>query len=314
MKKLRILLKHLVLGAAAFIGLIPFLLVFVTSIKPPRDAIAMPPRWIFIPTLVNYAALLGNTGFMKTIANSLIIATTATVFSTVIGILAGYAFTRFRFRGSGVISYFILFLRLVPPVAFIIPYFLIWKTLGLSDTYLSMILMYMSICLPLLVWMMRSFFMEVPVEIEEAALVDGCSRWRTLRMILIPAVLPGILRLLDPRVHFPLERVHARPHQHRQENPDPSHRNLQLYWLLLSRLGKAFQHRRGGDHPGDSFHRPRAEVHRSWTDDGCSEGLKTVYFPNAVLSFSASQDRAADAVATGSATASFHISTTRGPW
>jgi len=193
MKKLRILLKHLVLGAAAFIGLIPFLLVFVTSIKPPRDAIAMPPRWIFIPTLVNYAALLGNTGFMKTIANSLIIATTATVFSTVIGILAGYAFTRFRFRGSGVISYFILFLRLVPPVAFIIPYFIIWKTLGLSDTYLSMILMYMSICLPLLVWMMRSFFMEVPVEIEEAALVDGCSRWRTLRMILIPAVLPGIL-------------------------------------------------------------------------------------------------------------------------
>jgi multiple sugar transport system permease protein len=192
-RRIRIVAKHLVLGLAALIGLIPFLLVFITSVKPPRIAIAMPLQWIFTPTLVNYAALLQNGGFMRTILNSLIIAGSATIVSTAAGILAGYAFARFKFRGSGVISSFILFLRLVPPIAFIIPYFLIWKALGLSDTYLSMVLMYMSLCLPLLVWMMRSFFMEIPVEIEEAALVDGCSRWKTLRLILIPAVMPGIL-------------------------------------------------------------------------------------------------------------------------
>jgi multiple sugar transport system permease protein len=192
-KKIRGAAKHAVLGAAAFIGLIPFLLVFVTSIKPPRDAIAMPPRWIFPPTLVNYAVLLKNMGFVRTIVNSLVIAGSSTILSTGAGILAGYAFARFKFRGRGIISSLILFLRLVPPIVFIIPYFLIWKTLGLSDTYISMILMYMSLCLPLLVWMMRSFFIDIPVEIEEAALVDGCSRWKTLRLILIPAVLPGVL-------------------------------------------------------------------------------------------------------------------------
>ncbi len=192
-RKLRIGCKYVVLGLTATVGVIPFLMVLVTSIKPAKDAIGMPPKWFFTPTLVNYTTLLQNPGFVRTIMNSLVIAGAATIFSTIIGILAGYAFTRFKFRGSGLVSYFILFLRLVPPITFIIPYFLIWKTLGLSDTYLSMILMYMNLCLPLLVWMIRSFFMEIPVEIEEAALVDGCSRWRTLRMILIPAIMPGIL-------------------------------------------------------------------------------------------------------------------------
>jgi multiple sugar transport system permease protein len=192
-KRIRIIMKHLILALIAWIGLIPFILIVLTSIKVKTDAVTMPPKWIFVPTFSNYRELLSNIDFLHAILNSLIIGAGATAIATVTGILAGYAFTRFSFRGSGLISYFILFLRIVPPITFVIPYFLLWRILRLADTYTSMILMYITLCLPLLVWMIRSFFIEVPIEIEEAAMVDGCSRWQTLRLVLIPAVLPGIL-------------------------------------------------------------------------------------------------------------------------
>lgn len=192
-KKVRIAVKHIILGLIAFIGLFPFILIVLTSIKIPTEAVVMPPKWLFSPTFANYRELLSNLDFLHSILNSLIIATGATAIAAVTGVLAGYAFTRFVFRGSTIISYLILFLRVVPPITFVIPYFLIWRTLRLADTYTSMILMYVTLCLPLLVWMMRSFFIDIPIEIEEAAMVDGCSRWQTLRLVLIPAVLPGIL-------------------------------------------------------------------------------------------------------------------------
>ncbi|GAK56637.1 binding-protein-dependent transport systems inner membrane component [Candidatus Vecturithrix granuli] len=192
-KHVRIVLKHTILGVIACIGLIPFILIVLTSIKIPTEAVIMPPKWIFVPTLENYRELLTNIDFLHAIFNSLIIAAGATAIAAVTGIFAGYAFTRFVFRGRTIISYLILFLRIVPPITFVIPYFLIWRMLRLADTYTSMILMYITLCLPLLVWMMRSFFVDVPIEIEEAAMVDGCSRWQTLRLVLIPAVLPGIL-------------------------------------------------------------------------------------------------------------------------
>ena len=192
-RTIRIFVKHVVLALVAFIGLIPFILIVLTSIKDPTEAVIMPPKWIFMPTLGSYRELLGQLDFLRSILNSLIIAGSATFFATVIGIFAGYAFTRFKFRGSSTISYSILFLRMMPPITFVIPYFLIWRNLRLADSYISMILMYVTLALPMLVWMMRSFFVDIPIEIEEAALVDGCSRWQTLRLVLIPAVLPGIL-------------------------------------------------------------------------------------------------------------------------
>jgi len=193
LKAVRVAFKHILLGVVAFVGLIPFILILLTSIKIPTEAVVMPPKWIFTPTLENYKELLSSVDFLHSILNSLIIAGGATFIATGAGILAGYAFSRFKFRGSGILSYLILVLRMIPPIAFVLPYFLIWRMLKLSDTYLSMILMYVTFALPLLIWMMRSFFIDVPVEIEEAAMVDGCSRWQTLRLVLIPAVVPGIL-------------------------------------------------------------------------------------------------------------------------
>jgi multiple sugar transport system permease protein len=177
----------------AFIGIIPFLLILLTSLKRPNEAVVTPPKWIFTPTFESYRELLGDVDFLNSILNSLIIAGGATVLATILGILAGYALSRFRLKGGAIISYLILFLKMVPPITFVIPYFLIWRAVHLADTYTSMILMYITLGLPLLIWMLRSFFIDFPIEIEEAALVDGCSRWQMLRLVTVPAVLPGIL-------------------------------------------------------------------------------------------------------------------------
>jgi multiple sugar transport system permease protein len=191
-RRVRIALKHVVLGIVAFLGLIPFILIVITSIKHPNESVVTPPKWLFTPTFQNYRVLLSSPDFLRAILNSLLIAGGATLVSTFTGVLAGYAFSRFKFRGSGVVSYAILILRMVPPITFVIPYFLIWRNLHLSDTYVAMILMYTTLGMPLLVWMMRSFFVDLPLEIEEAALVDGCSRWKALRLVIVPAVSPGI--------------------------------------------------------------------------------------------------------------------------
>lgn len=192
-KRIRIIVKMLVLGLVAFFSLIPFILVVLTSIKERNIAIAMPPQWFFIPTFENYKKLLTDTHFLRTILNSFILSFGATFIALGVGVLAGYGFSRFKFRGRGIFSYMILTLRTVPPIVFVIPYFLIWRNLRLNDTHLSMILMYITLCLPLIILMMRSFFTDVPIEIEEAAMVDGCSRWKTLTLIVVPAVAPGIM-------------------------------------------------------------------------------------------------------------------------
>jgi len=191
-KKILKFIKCAFLALAASVGIFPFLLIFLTSIKTRVDAIAMPPKWFFIPTLENYIVLLSNMDFINSAKNSLIIAGSATLIATFLGIFAGYTLTRFKFIGSRLLSQSTLWLRMVPPITLVIPYFIIWSRLKLADTYLAIIIMYITIALPIITWMMFSFFQEIPIEVEEAALVDGCKRWQVLRYIIIPMVLPGI--------------------------------------------------------------------------------------------------------------------------
>ena len=185
--------KITTLVAIVFITLIPFLLVVMTSLKTKVDSVALPPKWLFTPTLENYVEQLGNEEFFRAALNSLIIASATTLLATFIAVFAGYALARYRFRGQGVFAYSFLLIRAVPPIAFVIPYFMIWRDLDWRDTYQAMIVMYLTLALPLMVWMMRSFFVEIPVEIEEAAQVDGCTRLQAMRYVLIPNVMSGIV-------------------------------------------------------------------------------------------------------------------------
>jgi ABC-type glycerol-3-phosphate transport system permease component len=124
--------------------------------------------------------------------NSLVVASGTIIIALPLGLLAAYSLARFRFRGNRDIAFYILSTRFIPPIAVAIPIFLIMRDLSLLDTYPSIILMHTSLNLPLVVWMLRGFIMSVPVEIEEAAMIDGCSRLGALVRTVLPVLTPAL--------------------------------------------------------------------------------------------------------------------------
>ena len=173
---LRILL--LVIGLV-LIG-IPFLWIVLTAFKEPVAADASPPIFISPLTLSNFTALFQD-NYAQSLLNSLIITALATGFTLIFGIPAGYAFARGKFRGRGFFGAFLLFSRMVPPVIYIIPLFLFFHLLNLIGSFTGLTLAYLTGLLPFTVWMSASYFQGVPVELEEAARVDGASRASHLR-------------------------------------------------------------------------------------------------------------------------------------
>jgi multiple sugar transport system permease protein len=164
------------------------------SFKKYKDVIAMPPRWIFEPTLENYAEVLHEkrTPFAHYLMNSAIVGICSTLIALAVGIPAAYAFVRYRFGGKENIKFWILTTRMAPPIAVLIPYFLLFNRMRLIDSYISIIIMHITLNLALVVWMAISFVEEVPVELEEAALIDGCSRIKAFFRVTFPLMAPGI--------------------------------------------------------------------------------------------------------------------------
>ena len=171
---------------------IPFLWIVLTAFKDPVAADASPPMFISPLTLSNFDALFQD-GYAKSLLNSVIITTLSTGFTLIFGIPAGYAFARGRFRGRNFFGAFLLFSRMVPPVIYIIPLFLFFHELNLIGTFTGLTLAYLTGLLPFTVWMSASYFQGVPVELEDAARVDGCSRLRSFVSISLPLALPGIV-------------------------------------------------------------------------------------------------------------------------
>jgi multiple sugar transport system permease protein len=161
------------------------------SLKTAGDIVRIPTSLLFRPTLENYAKILHTGEFVQEFGNSLIIGFFSTLLSLVIGIPAAYTLQRFRFAGRDRLDFWILSTRMAPPVAVLVPYFLVFQKLGLTDTRLAIIIMHLSINLVLVVWLMKSFFAEVPEELSEAALVDGCTYWGAFFRINLPLALGG---------------------------------------------------------------------------------------------------------------------------
>ncbi len=198
-------LKKILLGFAyllfAVFTLFPIIWIFSLSLKNFRDIIAYPPKLLFTPTLQNYAAIFVKDGaanlgsslnYTEFLVNSLIITGCSVGLSALIGIPASYALARFNFRRRDDLSFSILSLRFAPELLVIIPLYAVFQRLRLYDTYLGMVLVSQFITLPLFIWIMRSFFAEVPKEIEEAAAVDGCTTLQTMMKITLPITKPGI--------------------------------------------------------------------------------------------------------------------------
>jgi len=169
----------------------PILWMVLTSLKE-RIYLYQPGRWLFPPTLDNYAAALGKYGILDYVKNSAIIATGNTLLSLAVGVTAAYGLSRFTFRGREAVALGILLARLFPTITLVIPFFVLAFLLRLLDTHILLILIYLTFNVPFVVWAMRAYFDDIPREIEEAALVDGCSRLTAFLRCILPAARPGL--------------------------------------------------------------------------------------------------------------------------
>ena len=151
-----------------------------------------PSIWIFRPTFENYTAIFQQRNLLHFARNSFVVVIGTTLVSLALGSLAAYGFARFPFKKRESLAFWILSLRMLPPMATVIPFFIVARLLGILDTHLVLILAYMTFNIPFSIWMMRGFFEEIPREIEEAALVDGCSHWQVMVRVLLPLSAPGL--------------------------------------------------------------------------------------------------------------------------
>jgi multiple sugar transport system permease protein len=182
----------------AFFFMYPFYWIIITSIKFPKDCFTLTfiPYLQFTPTLNNWIEQFETSGreILKCLQNSLIIGVGTAALATLLGVFAGYALARFRYvrwSNRDIIVYF-LSLRILPPIVVAIPWYIMISRLGLIDTHLAVILAHAAFFLPYAVLVMRDSFRQLPIELEEAALVDGCSIWQTLVRIVLPVSAPAL--------------------------------------------------------------------------------------------------------------------------
>jgi multiple sugar transport system permease protein len=187
----RILVYGLVI-LAVFLSIAPIIYIAITSFKEPELTFAIPPVWNFEPTLKNYEEVLSSTNFGKYFANSIFVALTATGIALFLGTLAAYGFSRFRFRGHFWLKMSSLIPQMLPPIAIVVPLYVLFSRLDWIDTRQSLVISYLTFTIPLSTWMMIGFFDDVPIELEEAAMIDGCSRFGALIRVSLPLAIPGM--------------------------------------------------------------------------------------------------------------------------
>jgi multiple sugar transport system permease protein len=195
--------KKMALWIATFLLMVimcvPGLWVVLSAFRPNREILAKPPIWVPEDlSLVNFAKIFGfgteQVGIPvgSYFTNSLIIALTSTVIALIVGVAGGYAFARYRFRFKGGIFLGLMLFRAVPGIALSLPVFMMWSRLGLVDTKMGLIIVYVSLNVPFTIWLIDGFFRQIPLSLSEAAQVDGCTRWQAFWKIEFPLARSGI--------------------------------------------------------------------------------------------------------------------------
>ena len=195
--KLYRIAARIVVWFAIAAAMIPLVFMLVTSIKPAGLAQSIPPKWLFSPTLENYVNIFsGQTsssqGFLPLLVNSAIVSTASTALTIALALPAAYALARLHFKGRRFLGTWMLSTIMFPPMVAAIPIFIYAGKLQLTDTYSVLIVPYTAFNLPIVVWLLRSIIIQIPGDVEEAALVDGCSKMGVIARIVLPLVVPGI--------------------------------------------------------------------------------------------------------------------------
>lgn len=189
-------------GVIGFIYFFPVLWIILTAFKTRTDALEIPPKWLFTPTLENFRSVFFRssvssdteqaTNFILYFFNSIFIAGSAVLLAMIIGTLAAYAFSRHPLKGNDTYLFIILTTRMMPPIVVIIPIFLMFRLTGLAGSYWGIILLYTAFNIPFSVWLVKSFFDELNPEIEDAARMDGSTDWRVFFGMCIPQIYAGL--------------------------------------------------------------------------------------------------------------------------
>lgn len=183
---------YLGLGLLSVWSLFPIVIILVTSFRPNLAGLsAQHPFW-FSGNLANYQTVIWQTPFLRYLGNSLVVSLVTALVTLVFGLPAGYALARFDFAGCRWVARGFLAVRLAPPIAFVTPFFMLFAALDLLDTPLALILVYTLFLLPFSIWLFSACIKEIPVEAEEAAMVDGLTRLAALGRVVIPQILPAL--------------------------------------------------------------------------------------------------------------------------
>jgi multiple sugar transport system permease protein len=181
-----------VLVVLAVLCIAPIAVILATSFRQQVDIFAAPLDFLFTPTLENYRAVLGEEKFDRYLLNSLFVGIVSTVLTLVLGCMAAYGLARFRFPGRTPLAYATLLLRTVPLAVLAVPVFLIWNAWGLVNSLWGLVLLYVAVNLPFTIWLLYGFVLQVPVELEEAAAIDGCGPLRVFTRVVLPLMAPGL--------------------------------------------------------------------------------------------------------------------------
>jgi multiple sugar transport system permease protein len=192
-RRLEAMLIYAGLTALTVMFLFPLVWVLGLSLKTRLQVFATPPLYLWWPTLENYADVLRRADFLQAFLNTLIISASAVLLSLCVGAPAAYAFARFPFTGRSFLFFALLVMRMLPPIAVLVPMYVLFSKLGLATTRFSVVLAYTTFSLPLVVWLMRGYFEDLPVDLEEAAWIDGASRFGTFVYIILPLARPGLV-------------------------------------------------------------------------------------------------------------------------
>lgn len=184
-------LRRLAIALAVVIAVLPLAWVVLASFKSGADVTALPPRLIFEPTLENYRRVIDE-GFMRYFWNSVVITISAVALSIALGVPAAFGLSRLRLPAKNGVLLFILSVRFVPYIVFALPLFILMVRVGLVGTRIGLILVYILINVPLVVWLMKSFFDDIPTDIDDAAAVDGANRVQAFFWIVLPSATAGV--------------------------------------------------------------------------------------------------------------------------
>jgi ABC-type glycerol-3-phosphate transport system permease component len=185
---------HLMLIGTTVFVLFPYAWMFMTSIKPVADVITFPVRWLpQAPTLDNYGAILADPRFVRSLLNSTIVAVVVTALSLALAVPAAYGLTRLVRGGGRPMLVGVLASQFFPPMVFFVPFYIILQRVGLLNTLSGLVFAYLSVTLPICTWMVATSLRSIPVEIDEAARVDGCTELQVLQKVVLPIAAPGVV-------------------------------------------------------------------------------------------------------------------------